>query len=120
MVLELTDLAGPGVTGVSLRVRAGEIVGLAGLVGAGRSELARLVHGAADRTGGSATLHGAAAIPGHPAGAIAAGIALIPESRKDEGLCLGRPVRENASLASLTHLSRLGIVRRRTEGRPRP
>jgi len=114
VVLQVDDLRGPGVDGVSLQVRAGEIVGLAGLVGAGRTELVRCIYGAARASGGAVRLLGTP-VPPSPGGAIAAGMALIPESRKDEGLCLGRPVRENASLATLPRLGRLGFVRRREE-----
>ena len=114
LVLQVVDLRGPGVNGVSLEVRAGEIVGLAGLIGAGRTELIHCIQGAAPRTGGQVLLSGAPA-PRTPGGAFRAGMALIPESRADEGLCLGRPVRENASLASLPILGRLGFVRRREE-----
>ncbi len=116
VLLDVRDLAAPGVRGVSLAVRAGEIVGLAGLVGAGRSEVARAVYGAAPRTGGEVRLVGGAAWD-RPGGALRAGVALIPESRKTEGLMLGRPVRENVSLASLWTRARAGLVRRGVERR---
>jgi ABC-type sugar transport system ATPase subunit len=114
VMLRAEDVWAPGVQGVSLSVRAGEIVGLAGLVGAGRSELGRAISGATATTSGR--VHVAdGALRGGPRGGIDAGVALIPESRKDDGLCLGRPVRENVSLASLPRLSRAGFVRRRLE-----
>lgn len=114
LALTVEDLRAPGVRGASLSVRAGEIVGLAGLIGAGRSELARAVFGAAAGETGRIAVH-STALTGGPAGAIRAGVAMIPESRKDEGLMLGRPVRENVSLTTLPRLSRLGFVRRRAE-----
>jgi simple sugar transport system ATP-binding protein/ribose transport system ATP-binding protein len=113
-VLEVRDLVAPGVHGVSFTVRAGEIVALAGLVGAGRSEVARAVYGATARIGGDVSLLGASRWD-RPAAALRAGIALVPESRTTEGLMLGRPVRENVSLASLWTRARAGFVRRRRE-----
>lgn len=112
--LDIQDLSAPGVDGVSLRVRAGEIVGLAGLIGAGRSELARAVFGATAADATRIAVH-AGVLSGGPAAAIRAGVAMIPESRKDEGLMLGRPVRENVSLTTLPRLSRYGFVRRQVE-----
>jgi ribose transport system ATP-binding protein len=123
LVLAARGLRAPGVDGVSLEVRAGEIVVLAGLIGAGRSELVRAIFGAAPRYAGEVTLPGLADTAGltagwrTPADALRAGVAFIPESRKDEGLLAGRPVRENASLASLRSLARLGFVPRREERR---
>ena len=86
VVLDGRDL-GAGRAGVSLRIRAGEIVGLAGLVGAGRSELGRALFGATPVTAGRCRPGGSARR--HAAGGIDAGVALIPESRKDDGLCSG-------------------------------
>ncbi|MCI0344799.1 MAG: sugar ABC transporter ATP-binding protein [Chloroflexi bacterium] len=121
VVLRVAGLSAPGVRDVSLEVRAGEIVALAGLIGAGRSELARAIFGAAPRTAGSVELGGADdATPRRwrsPAEALAAGLAFLPESRADDGLLLRRPVRENVSLASLPRLSRFGIVPRGEERR---
>jgi simple sugar transport system ATP-binding protein/ribose transport system ATP-binding protein len=113
-VLDVRDLVAPGVRGLTFSVRAGEIVGFAGLVGAGRTEMARAVYGAAPRHGGTVRLEGVDAWR-DPAGAIARGLAMIPESRKTEGLMLGRPVRENVSLTSVRRMTRLGFVRRAEE-----
>jgi simple sugar transport system ATP-binding protein/ribose transport system ATP-binding protein len=113
-VLAVERLVAPGVSDVSLSMRAGEIVALAGLIGAGRSELARAIFGASPAT--SLRLDVAdRPLRGGPRAALDAGLALIPESRKDDGLLLGRPVRENVSIASLGRLSRFGFVRRRHE-----
>lgn len=114
VALAIRNLSAPGVRNVSMMVRAGEIVGLAGLIGAGRSELARAVYGAAPSNAGE-ILAGTSPLAGSPVDSIRAGVALIPESRKDEGLFLRRPIRENVSLASLAGLQRLGFVRRRAE-----
>jgi ribose transport system ATP-binding protein len=112
--LTVRDLTAAGVNGASLEVRAGEIVALAGLVGAGRSELARAIFGASPVTAGEMTA-GTTRLTGTPLGSLRANVSMIPESRKDEGLMLRRPVRENVSLASLRSLGRFGFVRRRTE-----
>jgi ABC-type sugar transport system ATPase subunit len=113
-VLRVIDLHATGLHGVSMEVRAGEIVGLAGLVGAGRSELVRAIFGAAPVESGRVELGGRTHVGGIAA-AIRSGMAFIPESRKDDGLLLGRPVRENVSLASLGARSRFGIVARARE-----
>ena len=130
VVLQARGLSAPGVRDVSLEVRAGEIVGLAGLVGSGRSELARALCRAQRVTAGTVTT-ASGPLTGRPPGtrgrraslwsgrgpdaALRAGVAMIPESRKEQGLMLGRPIVENVSLASLARLSELGLVRRRAE-----
>ncbi|TAL08627.1 MAG: sugar ABC transporter ATP-binding protein [Chloroflexota bacterium] len=114
VVLSVSDVHAPGVAGVSLEVRAGEIVGLAGLVGAGRTELARAIYGAAPATSAGMAA-GVTTLPGSPSGSLRAGVAMIPESRKDDGLLLQRPVRENVSLTTLPIFDRLGFVRRGME-----
>jgi rhamnose transport system ATP-binding protein len=116
IALSVRDLSAPGVVSGSLVLRRGEIVGLAGLVGAGRSELARAIFGASPATAGEVAA-GERPLPGTPRGSLQAGVAMIPESRKDDGLLLRRPVRENVSLASLRALSRFGLVRRGAERR---
>jgi simple sugar transport system ATP-binding protein/ribose transport system ATP-binding protein len=109
-ILDVQGLVAPGVHDASLQVRAGEIVALAGLIGAGRSELVRAIYGAAPSTAGSVTLRGGP-LPRSPRGSLGAGVSLIPESRKDDGLMLHRPVRENVSLTALPGMSRLTLVR---------
>jgi rhamnose transport system ATP-binding protein len=99
---------------VSLELRRGEIVGIAGLIGAGRSELARAIYGANPATGG-AVEHGSTRLGGTPAASLRAGVAMIPESRKDDGLFLRRPIRENVSLSTVASFARLGFVRRGRE-----
>ncbi len=115
VVLQARGLSAPGVYDVSLDVRAGEIVGLAGLVGSGRTELARALCRAERITAGTVNVAGVT-LTGHgPRAALRAGLAMIPESRKEQGLMLGRPIAENVSLASLPRLAALGLVRRRAE-----
>ncbi|HEY7619790.1 MAG TPA: sugar ABC transporter ATP-binding protein [Solirubrobacteraceae bacterium] len=115
--LRVRDLRAPGVDGVTFTVRAGEIVALAGLVGAGRSELARAVFGAAHATAGEVETADGHRLTGGPRRRLRAGVAMIPESRKEEGLLLGRSVTENVTLASLPGVSRYGFVRRAAERR---
>ncbi len=91
----------PAVKGVSFSVRAGEIVGLAGLIGAGRTEILRAIAGADARTAGEVCVDGTGVPNGRIAAAIAAGIAFITEDRKAQGLVLGMTVRENVTLAHL-------------------
>jgi ABC-type sugar transport system ATPase subunit len=100
---------------VSLAIKAGEIVGLAGLVGAGRSEVARAIFGVDRSDGGRLVVQGREIKRGDATRMMAAGVAMIPESRNLQGLLLGRPVRENVTLRHLRRFTRLGVVRRRNE-----
>ena len=100
---------------VSLQVRRREIVGLAGLRGAGRTELARCVFGADRRDGGTVRVGGREVPANSPGAAIAAGIGFVTEDRKREGLILNLSVRENVTLAGLARLARLGLVARGRE-----
>jgi simple sugar transport system ATP-binding protein/ribose transport system ATP-binding protein len=110
VVLEVEELSAPGVRGVSLQVRAGEIVGLAGLVGSGRSEFAHALFGATRVTAGRIAINGVDVTHHSPHQSLRQGVTMIPESRKDQGLLMGRPISENVSLASLGVLSRLGVM----------
>jgi len=114
-VLEVRDLVAAGVNGVSFDLRAGEIVGLAGLVGAGRTEVARAIYRANRVRGGTVGVargdgDGTVNVTGSPRSALRVGVAMIPESRKEQGLLLGRSVRENVSLSTLRAVSRGGVV----------
>lgn len=95
---------------VTFSVRAGEVVGLAGLVGAGRTEVARAIFGLENVTAGRILLRGQSHRPESPSQAIAAGIALVPEDRKLQGLVLGLSIRENAILPTLRSICRFGFV----------
>lgn len=97
---------------VSLEVRRGEIVGLAGLLGSGRSETARAVFGAEPREHGAVYLSGARADPMSPNDAIRAGVGFVSEDRKVDGIIPELSVRENLTLAALPRLTRFGVVSR--------
>jgi ABC-type sugar transport system ATPase subunit len=99
------------VQGVSLTIRRGEILALAGLVGAGRTETVRLIFGADVREAGEIRLDGEVLDIGSPRAAIAAGIGLLTEDRKLQGLVLRHSVRENFALPNLERLSTRGFVR---------
>ncbi|HEX4305863.1 MAG TPA: sugar ABC transporter ATP-binding protein [Solirubrobacterales bacterium] len=116
VVLEVEGLSTPIVSDVSLTVRRGEIVALTGLVGSGRSEVVRAIFGADRRTAGSIRIKGSPVEINRVPDAIAAGIGLIPESRKTDGLLLRRSIAENISLPHLRGtLSRAGVISRRRE-----
>src|SRR5262249_38125927 len=96
-------------------IRSGEIVGLAGLMGAGRTELAEALFGLRGFLAGDVWLRGQKIVIGTPARAIAAGILLVPEDRRLQGLVLSATVRDNISLPSLDRLSWLRLVAFRKE-----
>jgi ABC-type sugar transport system ATPase subunit len=107
VALEVRQLSGRnGVQDVSFNVRRGEIVGLAGLIGAGRTETVRLICGADPRTGGTVLVDGQVAPIHTPADAVRRGIGWVPEDRKRQGLILGMDVKQNTTLAVLERLSR--------------
>ena len=114
--LEVTGLRrGRAVRDVSLSVRRGEILALTGLVGAGRTETVRLIFGADLREAGEIRLDGRLLAIRSPRDAIAAGIGLLTEDRKLQGLVLGHSVRENFGLPNLSWLTRGGFVMLRRE-----
>ena len=102
---------------VTFRVRAGEIVALAGLVGAGRSEVVRAVFGVDGYDAGEVVVEGRRLKPGSPPAAIAAGLALVPEDRRQQGLVMELSVERNATLPRRWALSRLGLLSGRAERR---
>jgi simple sugar transport system ATP-binding protein/ribose transport system ATP-binding protein len=119
VVLDVSGLNRKGVlTDISLQVRAGEIVGLAGLVGSGRSELARAIAGADPVDRGTIVVDSTTRHIRSPADALAAGIAFLPESRKDDGLFLGLSLSANTTFADLPAVaSRMGVLRLALERR---
>jgi rhamnose transport system ATP-binding protein len=122
VVLEVRDLSrrvpigrGPSLRHISLTVRRGEIVGLAGLVGAGRSELAQAIFGEDSFDSGEVLIEGRRVRFDSPAEALRAGVAMVPEDRKGLGLFLEHPVRSNMSMAVLPRLRVRGMISRRAE-----
>jgi ribose transport system ATP-binding protein len=100
---------------VSLTLRRGEIVGITGLLGAGRTELARAIIGAEPPTSGRVMVKGRATVIRRPKDALAHGLGLVPEDRKTQGLVLGLSVERNVALPNTRRLSAWGIVRAATE-----
>ncbi|SDO19693.1 sugar ABC transporter ATP-binding protein [Geodermatophilus sp. DSM 45219] len=116
VVLSVRGLTRRGVfSDVSFDVRAGEIVALAGLVGAGRSEVVRAVFGVDPYDEGSVEVAGRALRPGRPAAAMAAGIALVPEDRRQQGLVMELSVERNATLTRRWQLAKGGLLSSRAE-----
>ncbi|UOQ56806.1 sugar ABC transporter ATP-binding protein [Leucobacter allii] len=115
-VLEVDGLTRPGAfADVSLRVRAGEIVGLAGLVGAGRTEVARAVFGLDRAQSGEVRVDGAPVAARTPAQGVAAGIAYVPEDRKRDGIVPSASIKDNIALPVLGGLSTAGWISRGRE-----
>jgi L-arabinose transport system ATP-binding protein len=114
-VLEVKNLHSNWHRDISFHVNAGEVVGFSGLVGAGRTELAKVIFGAFPRKSGQVLLEEQPTNIRSPGEAIIKGIGFAPEDRKREGLVLIRSVLENASIAILRQLSSLGFIRNRLE-----
>lgn len=104
--LRVEHVSGPGVEDVSFTLRKGEILGISGLMGAGRTELMKVLYGALPRTHGKVTLNGREIVTRSPQDGLANGIVYISEDRKRDGLVLGMSVKENMSLTALRYFSR--------------
>jgi L-arabinose transport system ATP-binding protein len=116
-VLAVRGLSGPKLPHpASFSIRGGEILGFFGLVGAGRSELMRLVYGADPAEEGSVALAGRP-VAGSPRGAIAVGLVMCPEDRKADGIVQGRSVGENIVISTRRHFSPFGLIDARREAR---
>jgi ribose transport system ATP-binding protein len=116
VLLQVEDIAtGPRLSKFDMTVHRGEIVGLGGLLGAGRTEAARALFGVDPLTRGRMLLRGVPAAPSEPAEAIGSGIGFLPEDRKAEGIIPGMSVRENLTLALLPKLTRNGKIDRARE-----
>ncbi len=105
VVLTVSGLTADGLGPVDLQVRAGEIVGIAGLMGSGRSRLIHTVAGAQPATGGSMTVDGTPYSPRNPGDGTAAGLVLIPEDRKEQALVLFAPIKDNITVSILRTLA---------------
>ena len=116
-LVELQNLSGQGFEDVSLSVRAGEIVGLYGLIGAGRSECVMTLFGRHPKTSGTILWDGKPVDIRSERDAIELGIALAPESRRDQGLCLSLPVGLNLNLPIYERLSRGSLISSSAEAR---
>jgi len=110
VLIETKNLSGPGFHDVSLSVRAGQIVGLYGLIGAGRSEFVLSLFGRHRKTGGSIVWQGKEVDIRSERQAMDLGIALAPESRRDQGLCINLPVGFNLNLPIFPHITMAGLV----------
>ena len=115
IILEIDNVSGNGLKNVSLKVRRGEVLGLGGLIGAGRTELAQIIFGYAEPDSGSMRLDGKPFRPRHPKDAIAHRIALVPEDRKRQGVLVKMSIRENVTMASLKSISTRSVINRTKE-----
>ena len=115
IILEVKNLCTDVLSDVSFSLRRGEILGLAGLVGAGRTEVARAIFGADHITSGEIVFNGQTVKFKEPKDAIRAGIALCPEDRKEQGLLLFRSIRENITMPILKKISNFTFLNRARE-----
>jgi ribose transport system ATP-binding protein len=116
LALEVKDLSRAGsFSNVSFSLRRGEVLGMSGLVGSGRTQVARCIFGADPFDSGSIRLYGQPVHPRSPREAVGEGIALLTEDRKRDGLVVICSIRDNASMASFERLSRWGVINRRAQ-----
>lgn len=115
IVLETRGLSNGQLQDINLEVRTGEVVGIAGTLGSGRTELLRALYGADPVMRGEVFLRGRRILVDSPATALLYGISLVPEDRKFEALCLTMSLAENVTLPFLSRISRLGWVMRRAQ-----
>jgi ribose transport system ATP-binding protein len=115
VVLELDNLSGNGNHNISLKLRKGEVLGLGGLVGAGRTELAQVIFGSAEKTGGKIIFNGKEIHPRSPREAIDLGIALVPEDRKRHGALLDISIKNNISMPIYKRISKASVINSKTE-----
>jgi len=117
VMLEVKGLVSPDVADVSFTIRAGEVLGVAGLIGAGRTELAKTLFGALPYSAGEIRLDGRETRIAQPRDAIRAGLVYVPEERKADGIFSERSVLENASIAILRRISPYRLIRKAQERR---
>lgn len=115
VVLELQNVSGNGDRDISLKIHKGEILGLGGLVGAGRTELAEIIFGAAKKESGKMIFKGKEINPKDPREAIDLGIALVPEDRKRHGALLGNSIQNNINMPIYERISRFSVINSKRE-----
>ena len=115
VVLELKNVTGNGDKDISLQLHAGEVLGLGGLVGAGRTELAEMIFGAKPKESGTILFNGKEINPQSPREAIDLGIALVPEDRKRHGALLGISIKNNINMPIYERISKLSVINSRKE-----
>jgi ribose transport system ATP-binding protein len=115
VLLETRRLSGNGLKDISFKVHRGEVLGFAGLIGAGRTELAELIFGVKPKTAGEIIFNGKPIAPKTPRDAINCGIALVPEDRKRQGALLDIDIKGNISMAILGRISRMSVVNKKRE-----
>ncbi|MBQ7264033.1 MAG: sugar ABC transporter ATP-binding protein [Synergistaceae bacterium] len=114
-MLELRNVYGNGDEDMSLELHAGEVLGLGGLVGAGRTELAQMIFGARRKTSGKIFFDGREIDPRSPREAIDIGIALVPEDRKRHGALLNSSIRDNINMPIYERISKASVIDSKTE-----
>lgn len=115
IVLEAKNISGKGVNDISFSLHRGEILGFAGLVGAGRSELMHMIYGAMHKSSGKVVIEGKETKIKNPHDAISRGLGMIPEDRKLQGVFLRMTIRENIESANLKKLCKFGVMNGRKE-----
>ncbi|MCL2248610.1 MAG: sugar ABC transporter ATP-binding protein [Oscillospiraceae bacterium] len=115
VVLELKNLTGHGDKDINLKVHKGEILGLGGLIGAGRTELAQIIFGIAKKEKGQIIFKGNEINPKSPRNSIDLGIALVPEDRKKHGALLGISIKNNINMPIYKRISTLSVIKSKTE-----
>ena len=117
-LFEVIELSGRGFSQVNFEVAAGEVLGIAGLVGSGREQLIDTIYGLLPKSSGAMILKEEAYNPTRPSKAVKAGVALVPRDRRNDGLVLDQPVVDNINLASLDEVS-IALMEKRTVSKER-
>ena len=115
VILETKNLKNDKIFNISFKLHAGEVLGFSGLVGAGRTEIVHTLFGIDSLTGGEIIVDGKKVNINSPTDAIKSGIGLCPEDRKEMGLVLGRPIRDNVSITILKTISKNGVISNKEE-----
>lgn len=115
ILLDVKNICGNGLKDISFQIKRGEVLGFAGLIGSGRTELAEIVFGVKPKTQGEIVFKGKEISPRTPREAIDHGIALVPEDRKNQGALLDIDIRNNISMAILNRISKGSVVNKKDE-----